>query len=141
MKKIFVAILIALTSLSCSQRDNRIIRRIVKQIDARHTTLDLSAAAPFEWDAVYFFQPYSAQSTIEQAIGCSWPDYDKSGIGYNEAFSLVLFMNHGDVVAWCMNPRNKGDFAPVYSTQGYTKADAFQIEYTGAAGRANVTKK
>ena len=141
MKKIFVAILIALTALSCSQRDNRIVRRIAKQIDARNTTLDLSAAAPFEWDAVYFFQPYSAQSTIEQAIACPWPDYEKSGIGYNEAFSLVIFMNHGDVVAWCMNPRNNGDFATVYSTQSYTKADTFQIEYTGASKRANVTKK
>ena len=141
MKKIFIAILIALTALSCSQRDNRIIRRIDKQIDARYTTLDLPATAPFEWDAVYFFQPYSAQSTIEQAIGRSWPDYDKSGTGYNEAFSLVLFMNHGDVVAWCMNPRNNGDFAAVYSTQSYTKADAFQIEYTGTSGRVNIIKK
>ena len=141
MKKVFVVILIASTALSCSQRDNRIIRRISKQINARDTILDLSTVAPFEWNAVYFFQPYSDQSTIEQAIGCSWPDYEKSGIGYNEAFSLVLFMNHGDVVAWCMNPRSNGDFASVYRTQSYTKADVFQIDYTGASERANITKK
>jgi hypothetical protein len=141
MKKIFIALLIALTALSCSQRDNRIVKRISKQIYARDKTLDLSTAAPFEWDAVFFFQPYSAQSTIEQALGCPWPDYEKSGIGHNEAFSLILFMNRGEIVAWCMNPRNNGDFATVYSTQGYTKADVFQIEYTGASKRANVTKK
>ena len=141
MKKIFLAILIALTALSCSQRDNRIARRISKQIDTRNQTLDLSAVAPFEWDAVFFFSPYTPQPMIEQAIGCPWPDYEKSGIGYNEGFSLIQFLNRGDVVAWCMNPRNNGDFATLYSTQSYTKADAFQIEYTGASERANVTKK
>jgi hypothetical protein len=140
MKNIFVAILIALTALSCSQRDNRTARRIAKQIDARNQTLDLSVAAPFEWEAVYFFEPYTAQSTIDQAIGFPWTEYEKSGIGHSDTFTLILFVNKGEVVSWCRNPRNNGNFDTLYSTQSYTKADTFQIEYSGASGGANVTK-
>ena len=133
--------MIAVTALSCSQRDNRIARRISKQIDARSQTMDMATVAPFEWDAVFFFSPYAPQTMIEQAIGCPWPEYEKSGIGYSDGFSLILFMKNGIIAAWCMNPRNNGDFSAVYSTQSYTKDDVFKIEYTGATGRANVIKK
>ena len=141
MKKIFVAILIALTALSCSQRDNRIVRRIAKHIDAHDQTLDLSTIAPFEWDRVFFFQPYTAQSTIEQAIGCPWAEYMKSGIGYSDTFTLILFVNKGVVVAWCRNPLNNGECTTLYGTNGYTMADAFIIEYSGWAKWPNIKKK
>ena len=141
MKKIFVAILIALTALSCSQRDSRIVRRIAKQIDAHNQILDLSSIAPFEWDTVFFFQPYTARSRIEQSIGSPWAEYDKSGIGCSDTFTLILFMNKGKVAAWCRNPRNNGECTTLYGTNGYSKTDTFVIEYSGQAKWPNIKKK
>jgi len=142
MKKEYIALFVALILLSCSQRENDVSRRIAKQIESRNQSLDFSTIAPFEWDRVFFFEPYTPESTIEQAIGCPWAEYKKCGIEYNDSCTLILFLSKGRVAAWCMNPRNKGEFATLYNSNGYAKSEAhFMIDFSGSAGWPNIRKK
>ena len=142
MKKTAIVILIALTALSCSQRDTRVTRRIAKDIKSKTQTMDFSTIAPFEWDRLYFFCPYSPQNLIEETIGVPWAEYKKSGIGSDEGHTLMLFLNKGKVVAWCMNQRKYGDFTAVYNANGYSRADAqFIFDYSAPSGRPSIKAK
>ena len=142
MSKTVIVVLIALTALSCSQRDARITRRIAKQIESQTNTFDFSTVAPFEWDRLHFFCPYTSRSLIEETIGTPWAEYDKSGIGSDEGHTLMIFLNKGKVTAWCMNQRKYGDFTTVYNTNGYSRTDAlFFLDYSASSSRPNIKAK
>mgnify|MGYP001239154235 CR=1 FL=1 len=141
MKRLITALGVMLLLISCTKRDNRISDRIAKNIRSEHENIDLAKVAPFPWDKVFIFGPYTPEAMIEKSIGHSWDDYKNSGIGYSEGFGLLLFEKDGKTIAWCMNPRNNGDFAYLYNSNGYKRTEAyFQVEYSGITKRANIKK-
>lgn len=142
MKKVFLAVILALSLSSCSQEKSEVPRQISMEIKSQSESLDFSIIVPFEWDRVFFFGPYTPETVIEQAIGTPWKEYKKSGIGFDDSHTLILFESKGKVVGWCMNPRNRGEFASLYNSNGYTRAEStFAIEYTGSAKWPNIRKK
>jgi hypothetical protein len=141
MRKAHIAAVAILALASCSQRNNSISTRISETLKSGTNRIDLTEIARFDWDQCFVFSPYTFQETITNALGHSWSDYKASGIGHDEGHALIIFQYKGKVAAWCMNPRNNGDFAFLYNSNGYARAEArFAVEYSGNDKRANIKK-
>lgn len=141
IKTLQIAAVAILTLTSCSHRCSIISTRISETIKSGTNRIDLAEIAGFDWDKCFIFGPYTYQEYITNALGHGWSDYKASGIGHDEGHALIIFQHKGKVAAWCMNPRNNGDFAFLYNSNGYARADAqFAIEYSGSDKRANIKK-
>lgn len=60
--------------------------------------VNLSEITPFEWDVVYFFDPYTSKKQIYETIGFHWNGVQQQG---SEGMMQILFINKGKVVCYC----------------------------------------
>ncbi len=63
----------------------------------RITVAELAEILPFEWDTVYYFQPYYSEKEAAKIIGI--PDFPVQ-MSVNEGTNQVLFMDKGKVVCY-----------------------------------------
>ena len=63
------------------------------------SSLQLSTIAPFDWDRVYVFGPYSTAKEIQEAIGLKWWD-SRISIEIMDDVNLLVFVKDQQVVAW-----------------------------------------
>lgn len=85
--------------------------------------LDLAQVAPFDWDRVYFFGPYSSHDEIERQLGFRWRDVGRTNIYMSDTEVLVVFVKQGRVVEWFEHSRVE-DLSNLARAQGYTREEA-----------------
>ena len=90
--------------------------------------LDFRDIAPFRWDQIFIFRPYSSHAVINKALGFQWKDVEESIISQSDSVNLIVLVDEHRVVHWCELPRSICDLSNVASTNGYTRENAiFQI--------------
>lgn len=141
-KKSFVvvaALMVVLAAAGCRQQNKSVPKRLQQTLNLRGHYVELSSIATFEWDRAYFFGPYTTCSTIERAVGCKWPDYEKCGIGRDDLYSVVIFLREKEIIAWSKLDRNMADYSRLYGHSGYAYNDVLFVEYV--EGFPFLTKK
>ena len=96
-----------------------LLRKEVLSIDQSVETVSLPDITPFEWDVVYFFEPYIPVEEIYKTVGYEW---DRISATVSEGMNQIVFLNNGEVVCY------------VY---GYPPNNGFGISYGGASLRYN----
>jgi hypothetical protein len=86
--------------------------------------VDFAEVAPFAWDRVFIFGPYTSPSAIEACLGFPWQGASGSGINSNKSCSLVVFVRDGAVVCWFDHPRRDGDLVELADPKGYSRQEA-----------------
>ncbi len=105
------------------------------------TTVDFNEIAPFAWDRVYIFGPYTPHQRIHDSLGFHWPDVSATTIEYSDVVCLVVFVQSGQVVDWFEHTLNRGDLMQLTNPQGYSREEArFQITLVGAEQRPALVK-
>ena len=105
-----LGIIVVLAVLYMILGDPRIYRNNAKLEEAltgiTGDSVTLEEVVPFEWTAVYTFDPYTSIDRIERVIGSKSPALKES---LNEGMTHVVFTNRGGVVASiCAYPSNIG---------------------------------
>src|SRR5262249_23709694 len=61
-------------------------------------TVDFAEVAPFAWDQIYVFGPYTPHDRIHTSLGFPWPGVGRTTIEWNEGVNLVVFVRGMEVV-------------------------------------------
>lgn len=94
---------------ACSQKDQRISEQLSALVgDTRHSTVDLSAIGPPDWDRVCFLHPYIINEKTKKILGFEWNSTLKSSIGSNDAIYALVFVSDQHVIAFTEHPRSNG---------------------------------
>ena len=88
------------------------------------TVIDFAEVAPFAWDRVFIFHPYTPSREIDACLGFHWGGAGRSSIEFSDGINLVVFVRNGAVVCWFDHPRNEGDIMDLADPQGYARAEA-----------------
>jgi hypothetical protein len=86
--------------------------------------LVLSELAPFRWDRVCLFGPYTTAQEVVQITGLPEAARATHGIESNESIDLLLFVEGDRIVREVELPRTGGDFAPELLRKCYSRRDA-----------------
>lgn len=94
--------------------------------------VDLSAIAPFPWDRVYFFDPYTSSRKIDSVLGRFWLESRFTNIESSDRITLIVFIHNGWVAQYLEFPRGQGDFSNLDNDVGYIREEAiFSIDAKG----------
>ena len=110
------------------------IRKEVR--DLRQAEIDLKKIVPFEWDALYLYDPYTPRKVICNDLGipddaCRREIPDES---IDDGEMYLVFQRSGEIVHQEMHLRFNGDFAPVDFAQPLTPERAvFDVKKNGVA--------
>jgi hypothetical protein len=80
--------------------------------------VDLRALAPFRWDRVHVFGPYTTDARIAREIGAPWAG--RSLVADLDDRALVVFTHGGRVVAAFDQTRDRGDLVRLAGGSPYT---------------------
>jgi hypothetical protein len=105
----------------------RTLRAEIERASRARDTVDVTAAAPFAWDALFVFPPYTTPGQIASTLGFPWPDAARSAIGTQDGYSLLLFVKGGRVAHWADFPREFGDFSGVRAPHGIRRGVRFRV--------------
>ena len=101
------------------------------QESTANRNLRLSDATDFEWDQFLVFGPYTTRELADEALGFSWPDFDRFNLSMLDSFSLLVFVRDQEVVRVEKHPRCSPDFSPESLARGFSPDQAiFRIERT-----------
>ena len=96
------------------------------------TVVDLAQVAPFAWDRVFVFTPYTPKAQIELCLGFPWDGAKRSNIESSKGNNLVVFVLDGAVVCWFDHSRADGELGDLADPKGYTRAEAkFAVSLDG----------
>jgi hypothetical protein len=91
------------------------------------TIVDFAEVAPFAWDRVFVFHPYTPHEVIHERLGFHWNGFERTTIEMSEGVNLVMFVRNKEVVHWFEHSRLEllEDLA---DPKGYTREQAkFQV--------------
>jgi hypothetical protein len=88
------------------------------------TALSMADLAPFEWERLYVFAPYSMPEQIDRELGFACPPSRRADIEHRDDVSLLLFVSGQRVTRHLAHKRGKGDFAVLHRVGGYSRAEA-----------------
>jgi hypothetical protein len=86
--------------------------------------IDFAEIAPFPWDRVYIFRPYSSREHIESSLGFHWEGARWTSIDSGKSVNLVVFVRNGTVVSWFEHPRCDGDMLDLDDPNGFAREQA-----------------
>ena len=87
------------------------------------TTIDFAELAPFAWDRLYVFHPYTAGEDVDDALGFHWDGFRHTSIPMNDGVNLVEFVREGEVVYWFEFPRHC-ELGGLANPKGYAGEEA-----------------
>lgn len=124
-------------------RSNAVSRALSEQVRrGPGTTVDFAEVAPFAWDRLYVFGPYTPHQRIHDSLGFRWPGIRATTIEYSEGVNLVVFVRSGEVVYWFEHPRNQGELLELARPQGYSREEArFQVCFVDGEQRLALAKQ
>ena len=88
------------------------------------TVVDFSHVAPFAWDRVFVFHPYTPRTHIDACLGFPWDGSKWSEIESSDGVNLVVFVRDGAVVCWFDHSRRDGELVALADPKGYTREEA-----------------
>jgi hypothetical protein len=98
-------------------------------------TVHFAEVAPFAWDRVYFFGPYTPHDRIHASLGLHWDGAQRTSIEWNDGVNLVVFVRGAAVVYWFEHPRHE-ELEALARPNGYTRQQArFVVRRVGAEQR------
>ncbi|MDG5788590.1 hypothetical protein QA612_13980 [Evansella sp. AB-P1] len=97
----------------------RLLKKEIVSLDDTIKTINLNEVTPFEWDVVYFFDPYTPKDQIYETVGYKW---DKIKETVSEGMNQIVFLQDEKVVAY------------VY---GYPSNNGYGISYVGSTLQVN----
>ena len=116
-------LLIASTAVSCgsSPISNSIDRTVARGVG---TPLVIAEHAPFAWDRVCIFGPYTSDETIDSVTGIKGASGHSFDVGISEAVNVLVFVDKSRVVESIAYTRRGGDFGPELVRKCYQRKDA-----------------
>jgi hypothetical protein len=87
------------------------------------SVVDFAEIAPFAWDRVYVFHPYTPHKHIHRTLGFNWSGVARTTIEYSEGVNLVVFVSGEKVVHWFEHPRWE-ELAELADSKGYAREHA-----------------
>lgn len=76
-------------------------------------TIALAEIAPFDWDNVSFFGPYSTRTRIEALLGFPWKDADRFSLAARDDVTLIVFSGAERVTRAIHVRRSDVDLVPL----------------------------
>jgi hypothetical protein len=86
--------------------------------------LQMGRLAPFRWDHLYVFRPYTPTSEIERELGFAWPEARAIRLEARDDASLLVFVAGRRVARYVAHRRDRGDFSQVARPGGYWRSEA-----------------
>lgn len=122
---------------------NTVSHRLSEQVRrGPGTVVDFTEVAPFPWDRLYVFGPYTPAQRIHDSLGIHWPDAKSTSIEYSDVVNLVVFVQNRQVVYWFEHLRNQGDLFELASSMGYSREEAnFEVCTVGSEHRLALRKR
>lgn len=94
--------------------------------------VDLGTAAPFDWDRVAIFEPYTTGNQVRDTLGFAWDSQAVAQLGSNDSHDLLLFCKEQRVVAEMRVPAGALDFSRSIVSQSFGRPDArFSVRRDG----------
>lgn len=94
--------------------------------------IDFAEVAPFPWDRLYIFGPYSSLEHVENCLDFPWPEYRRTSIEYSDSINLVVFVRQKKAVHWFEYPRGRGELGYLADCSGYAREEArFRVQREG----------
>jgi hypothetical protein len=88
------------------------------------TVVDFAKVAPFAWDRVFIFPPYTTREQIDSSLGFHWAGARWSAVQNYEGWNLLVFVHDGAVVCWFDHGRLDGDLMHLPDSKGYSRDQA-----------------
>jgi len=105
------------------------------------TTIDFAEVAPFAWDRVYVFGPYTPPAQIHTSLGFQWDGISRTSIELNDGVNLVVFVRGTEVVYWLEHSR-KEELGWLANSGGYAREQArFSVSQDGPGERLALTRQ
>lgn len=134
-----LAVTAALSTAACFRseedavwgRGEAVGRLVVERLteNERLRVVDLAQLAPFRWERLYIFGPYTPAQLVTDSLGHPWGGAEASRIAQVDTASLMIFVAGDEVVAATMHPRRYGDFTSELLGRGYAPSEArFEVE-------------
>jgi hypothetical protein len=98
------------------------------------TIVDFASIAPFAWDRVYFFGPYTDDDYIDRSLGFHWGGVKWSGIGSGKGVNLVVFVQDEAVVHSFDHSRLE-ELGALVNPRGYARDEARFTVYRSTDNR------
>jgi hypothetical protein len=99
------------------------------------TMVDFAQAAPFAWDRVYVFGPYTSHEHIHKSLGFHWGGIERTTIELNDGVNLVVFVRGRRVVHWFEHARHE-ELGDVTDPNGYAREETkFRVFRDGTEQR------
>jgi len=138
-KVIVVCLCVLLSGASLSWllvRSSSVSRSLATQIQrGPGTVIDFAEVAPFPWDRLYIFGPYTSPEHVQKSLGFSWPEYWRTSIQDSKRANLVVFVRERQVVHWFEHPRKDGELGYLDDPKGYARGEAhFRVQREGTDG-------
>lgn len=106
------------------------------------TVIDFAEVAPFPWDRLYIFGPYTPRAYIHSCLGFRWQGVRWTSIGDSDGINLVVFVRRGEVVHWFEYPRHRGELGDLTDPRGYAREEArFRVKLLSADGCLALTRE
>ena len=118
MKRYILPLLALLYLASCSDSNTTLEEKLQAAVtegkadNNGYKTIQLSELTDFDWDMMYYFQPYEDKKVISDAIGFKW-----EGDEVKEGFRRLLFVKGKEVVSFVDYNYNEFPLA-VYGCEG-----------------------
>jgi hypothetical protein len=97
-------------------------------------TVDFTEVAPFAWERIHFFAPYTPHDQIHGSLGFAWEGVERTTIHWNEGVNLVVFVRGAKVVYWFEHTRHE-ELAELAGPHGYPREQARFTVYVATEGR------
>jgi hypothetical protein len=131
MTRAFRSLLLGLaTCVGCALPDRDLAEAIA--FAAQADSVVLREVAPFPWDTVFVFAPYTPSTQVNRALGFSWSGSDR--IEGADAFVLLVFVANGRVSRFVEQPRKPADLVGCDRPGIFTRSNAvfhFATDSTG----------
>lgn len=96
--------------------------------------VNFAEIAPFEWERMFVFSPYTSHEQIERSLGFPWSGVESTSIDLNDSVNLIVFSRDHSVVCWLEHFRGEGDFESLDRMDGYPKNEAVFELYADPSG-------
>ncbi len=100
----------------------------------------IKRVAPFAWDRVYIFGPYTPHDHIHASLGFHWSEVGRTTVECNEGVNLVVFVRNGKAMHWFEHARQE-ELADLAQPEGYAREQAkFRVCRVGTEQRLALVK-
>ncbi|MGD8192422.1 hypothetical protein ACQCN2_20815 [Brevibacillus ginsengisoli] len=110
------------------QHQVRVEQQIVSAVEKKRQTneralIDFTQIAPFAWDNVYIFTPYTSSKMISKQLGFKWNHKVVSTIETHDHIDLLVFVQNKEVTGYVEHARSNGDFE-IHNQMGFSRDEA-----------------